>query len=232
MKIQLLSFPGCPNAPAAREALKRALIARGLPPRFVEVDVSDPNTPAPLRAWGSPTILVDGRDVTGASPTGPGCRLYDAVSDGSARAPGDRLIEAAIDDARQRRPQWLRSLGLLPGAILALLPVAHCPACIGAYFAVLSAVGLGFLATERVLAPLIALFVVIGIATVAWSTRSHRHPGPLVVTLIGSVAVVAGRLIWTVPTALYAGVVLLFGAALWNLWLKRPRPEPLVQIRP
>ncbi len=30
---------------------------------------------------------------------------------------------------------------------------------------------------------------------------------------------------------LYAGVALLVAASLWNLWLKWPRPEPLIQLR-
>lgn len=231
MKVQFLSFPSCPNADAAREALRRALIESGLPPRFEEVDVSASGTRARLRAWGSPTILVDGRDVAGALPTGPGCRLYDGAPEGMLGVPSDELIRAALDDGQTRRPRWLRSLAVLPGAVVPLLPVAHCPACIGAYFALLSAVGLGFLATEQVLAPLIAVFLVFGVGTVAWSTRSHRRLGPLIVTLLGSAAVVGGRLIWNVPAVLYSGVALLIGASLWNLWLKRPRSAPLVQIR-
>jgi len=231
MTIQLLSFPGCPYADAARDALRRALIAYGLPQDFDEVDVTAPNTPERLRAWGSPTILVNGRDVAGASSTGPGCRVYDGAPEGLRGVPPDALIRAALDDARRRRPRWLRSLAVLPGAAIALLPVAHCPACLGAYFAVLSALGLGFLVTEHVLAPLIALFLVLGLGTVAWSTRSHRRFGPLVVTLVGSAAVVVGRLIWSLPAMLYGGVALLIAAALWNLWLKRPRSDSLVQIR-
>ncbi len=71
MKVQLLSFPGCPNAEQAREALRRSLAAASLPPTFEEVDVTAPGAPEHLRQWGSPTILVDGRDVAGGSPTGP-----------------------------------------------------------------------------------------------------------------------------------------------------------------
>jgi len=66
---------------------------------------------------------------------------------------------------------------------------------------------------------------------VAWSIKSHGRLGPLLVTVLGSGAVVAGRLVWVVPALLYVGVGLLVGASLWNLWLKRPRSEPLVQIR-
>ncbi|PYV33414.1 MAG: hypothetical protein DMG09_22410, partial [Acidobacteria bacterium] len=77
----------------------------------------------------------------------------------------------------------------------------------------------------------IIIFLLIGIAGVGFSTLSHRRPGPLVFTLIGSAAVAIGRLFWSAPPVLYAGVALLIGASLWNLWLKRPRPEPLMQIR-
>lgn len=126
---------------------------------------------------------------------------------------------------------WLRSLALVPGAVLSVLPAAKCPFCITAYAGVLSSLGLGFLFNERVLFPLIGVFVAVGLVSVAWSTRSHRQPGPLVITILGSAAVVGGRLVWNVPVVLYGGVALLVGAALWNLWLKRPRPEPLVEFR-
>jgi len=84
---------------------------------------------------------------------------------------------------------------------------------------------------ERVLAPLIAVALVVGIAAVAWSTRSHRRPGPLILTIVGSVAITCGRLLWNVHPLVYGGGGVLLGASLWNLWLKRPRKEPLVNIR-
>ncbi len=131
--------------------------------------------------------------------------------------------------ASQRR-SWIRSLALVPGALLPLLPRTTCPACVAAYAGVLSAVGLGFLSHERVLAPLIALFLAVNIVSVAWSTRSHRRAAPLIATLLGSAAVAAGRLVWHIQFLLYGGVALLLGTSLFNLWLKRPRPERLVQM--
>lgn len=132
--------------------------------------------------------------------------------------------------ARSEGRSWIRSLAVLPGALLALLPSATCPMCLAAYAGVLSAVGLGFLFNERVLAPLIVIFLAIGIFSVAWSTRSRRRREPLLGTLLGSAAVVAGRLIWHVPALVYSGVALLLAASLFNLWLKRPRREPLIPI--
>lgn len=75
-KIQLLVFDGCPLAPAARLALQQAIEVVG-PLEYEEIDILDPQTPEDLRDWGSPTILVNGRDVTGASKgDGVGCRVY------------------------------------------------------------------------------------------------------------------------------------------------------------
>ena len=75
-KVQLLTFSGCPLADRARESLERALAALGLT-GFEEVDLLDPQVPEDVKAWGSPTILVDGKDVTGSDkPDGLGCRIY------------------------------------------------------------------------------------------------------------------------------------------------------------
>jgi copper chaperone CopZ len=77
MKIQLLTFPDCPNAARARDALREAMRAVHVH-TVEEIDIGREDTPAELRAWGSPTILIDGVDVTGAKPSHGdiGCRLY------------------------------------------------------------------------------------------------------------------------------------------------------------
>ena len=77
MKIQLLYFEGCPNVEYARGALQSAMAAERIDQPIDEVDVESPDTPAALRGWGSPTILIDGLDVTGAArSTASACRLY------------------------------------------------------------------------------------------------------------------------------------------------------------
>ncbi len=223
MKVQLLFFPGCPNSGAARAALRRVLEALRLRVAIAEVDVTAADAPKHLRDWGSPTILIDGVDVGGEQePTGASCRLYATTGDPTSRGvPSEAMIRGALE--RARRPSWRggESVVAVPGALVALLPAAACPACLPAYAGVLSALGLGFLFNDRVLAPLIAAFLALGIVSVSWSTRNHRHAGPLVATLAGSGAVVAGRLIWSIPLVLYGGAALLIGASIWNVWLKR-----------
>ncbi len=60
-KIELLYFDGCPNAERARENLASVLE----PGSWVEWNLTAEATPERLRRFGSPTVLVDGRDVTG-----------------------------------------------------------------------------------------------------------------------------------------------------------------------
>jgi len=92
--VQLLFFPGCPNVGAARGTLERALSKVHDPLPIQEVDVTDPATPPDLRAWGSPTILINGVDVAGADPAGSCCRLYRTSE--RRGAPSLAIVEAAL----------------------------------------------------------------------------------------------------------------------------------------
>lgn len=63
--IELVYFEGCPNATRARANLRAALEGAGVAARWDEWDLASESTPEQYRQHGSPTILVDGRDVTG-----------------------------------------------------------------------------------------------------------------------------------------------------------------------
>lgn len=118
---------------------------------------------------------------------------------------------------------WLRTVAPLPAAVLAVLPSFTCPVCIAAYAGVLSSMGLGFMYQSKYQTPLIVGFLLVGIATVAYSSRTHKKRSPVLLTLLGAAGVVAGKLVWEVPLLMYGGAALLFGATLYNLWLKRPK---------
>lgn len=164
-----------------------------------------------------------------------------AIAERLGKAGYETRVASSTADSGEGRPEllaesashgrsWARSLLLLPGALLPLLPSATCPVCLGAYAGLLSAIGLGFIINERVVVPLIALFLAINIVSVAWSTRSYRRREPLLGTLLGSAAVVVGRLMWHVHLLVYSGVALLLAASLFNLWLRRSRRERLAPI--
>ena len=92
--IELIYFDGCPNLEAARANLQQALEEANVPPKWREWEQSDADAPAHVQQHGSPTILVNGRDVTGAEVVvaAPSCR-----ADG---APSVAAIGAALEDAR------------------------------------------------------------------------------------------------------------------------------------
>jgi hypothetical protein len=92
--VQLLYFPGCPHVEAARRVLRQVLGTMEALPEVIEVDVTAPDVPENLRGWGSPTILVDGVDVTNGAPSGAACRLYPS-SETRGVPPAD-LIKAAL----------------------------------------------------------------------------------------------------------------------------------------
>lgn len=94
--LQLLTFPGCPLAAAARAEVQDALAQCG-PIEYEEIDILDPATAEGLRGWGSPTILLDGSDITGQSKgDAVGCRVYP----GKKKVPASGDIFAAIERAR------------------------------------------------------------------------------------------------------------------------------------
>ena len=86
--VQLLFFDGCPLAEAARRSLETALAECGASD-YEEIDILEPDVSDDLRGWGSPTILVNGVDVSG-HPKGDsvGCRIYP----GSDRVPSVTTI--------------------------------------------------------------------------------------------------------------------------------------------
>lgn len=127
---------------------------------------------------------------------------------------------------------WTKSMSSVPGAIISLLPNATCPACLGAYAGLVSALGIGFLFTRSVLIPLLVFLLLLGVVGGVAAKRRHRRLFPLVLTVAGSIAILLGRIVWDVPVAVYGGAVLLLTASLSNLYLRGvSSEETLVQLR-
>ncbi len=98
-KVELLYFSGCPNVDAARLQIQTALQVVGLDLHWHECDTTAPDAPPQTRGFGSPTILVDGADVTGAPVSGgPSCRLYP----GGHGAPPLAAIVGALRESLDR----------------------------------------------------------------------------------------------------------------------------------
>lgn len=80
--VELVFFQGCPHAGAARENVRAALSGAERPLQWREWDLDDPATPRWAGEYPSPTVLVEGADVTGLGPqpggSGWSCRARGA----------------------------------------------------------------------------------------------------------------------------------------------------------
>jgi hypothetical protein len=88
--VELVYFDGCPNAHTARANL-RAVMDDG---SWTEWNLSAADTPDRFRRHGSPTVLVDGQDVTGERE---GAGAMACRADG---APPPEVIRRALQDHR------------------------------------------------------------------------------------------------------------------------------------
>ena len=80
--VELICYEGCPNLSLARANLRAALVAAGREVTWMHWDLLATWTPEHLRRYGSPTVLVDGRDVMGEDAGGAAmaCRVDGAPS--------------------------------------------------------------------------------------------------------------------------------------------------------
>lgn len=136
MKIQLLYFPGCPNVDATRAALHDALASEKLDLPIEEVDVEDPEAPDWARGWGSPTILIDGKEIYDQESSGaPACRVY------VGGAPTVEVIRSRIAGALSSGSKRI-ALPII-GAITAAIAASAC-CLVPAALAVVGLSGAGF----------------------------------------------------------------------------------------
>lgn len=221
--VELVYDGSCPNVAAARAQLLRAFVQVGLTPKWSEFLIGDPATPRHARGYGSPSVLVDGLDVSRAAPGAEAsCRLYGMADGELSRVPAVSEIAAALARAisiphtPDQGTGWRSSLAVLPGVGVALLPKIACPACWPAYAGLLSSAGLGFLGEASWLLPLTAAFLCVAVG--ALRARVRRGYGPFGLGLVASAVVLVGKFALDSDAAMYAGIGLLVAASLWNTW--------------
>jgi hypothetical protein len=232
--VELIYGLDCPNVKGARGQLLRAFADAGLPPRWQEWDRGAPESPAHVRAYGSPTILINGKDVTGPSPSEGAscCRIYLDENGQFQGVPSVEAIASVLLRAKEGvssdtgaaavpRSSWRKALAVLPGTGAALLPNLTCPACWPAYAGLLSAFGLGFIDYTPYLFPLTVLFMILALASLGYRAKDRLGYKPFVIGILAAVTVTTGKFVFFFDPAVYGGIALLIGASLWNSWPRR-----------
>lgn len=231
IQIELVYEKTCPNIKVARLQMLRAFAEVGITPRWQEWEVSSPEAPSHVHGYGSPTILINGRDVTGDSADGDDycCRVYSHGEHPNKCVPAMADIVHALKPAQQtprtksHSPRWRLNGALLPTVGVAFLPKLACPACWPAYAGLLSSLGIGFFDYTPYLLPFTGVFLLIAFTALAYRAKQRRGYKPLLVGLLAAGTFLIGKFYFDSDAAMYTGLALLVTASLWNTW---PKSKP------
>lgn len=222
--IEFIYDRDCPNVEGARAALRDALLALKRTPMWQEWDRADGHAPEYVRAYGSPTILVDGKDIAGMPPgDASACRIYRNDKGNTRGIPDTQLILAALREKPENKLSagGMRMLSALPAVGGALLPKLTCAACWPAYTALLGALGVEFVDYTPYLLPITLAALVVALFGLGWRAKSRRGFGPLALGIAASAVIVVGKFVFDSDNVAYIGAATLIGATVWNLWPRR-----------
>lgn len=204
----------------------RALARTGVSARWQEWERSSPESPGHVRDFGSPTILVDGKDIAGIAPAAGtrACRVY-SDSGGILRAapPLDLICAALLKDAAAGkhgvagRSRWQATVASLPAIGAALLPKLTCPLCLPAYAALLSALGLEFFDYTPCLLPLKLAILAAALGALALHARRTGRWIALMTGVAAAAIVLLGKFTFELDWLNTAGIGLLVIAILISM---------------
>ena len=218
MNVELIYDADCPNVEKMRSLLIQAFTQTGVSARWREWERSAPESPEYVRFFGSPTILVDGKDVAGVAPDAGirACRVYRSEQGNLSRTPPLEAVCSALRNASSSsgpaETQWRAMVASFPAIGTALLPKLVCPLCFPAYAAILSMLGLEFVDYTPYLLPLTAAFLIVAIVVIALQTRRTGNTMPLLLGIAASIVVLIGKFSLEIDWLTTGGVVLLIVA--------------------
>lgn len=229
--VEFVYDKSCPNIELARENLLRAFARLGLTPKWTEWERNSVESPAHVRDYGSPTILIDGKDtlgiVTGKSSSNS-CRVYEGADGKLVGIPSIELLVSALGASSDqnspggvtpgKKTRLLSTAAVLPGIGIALLPKLACPACWPAYAGILSSVGLGFLVESRYLMAFTTVFLIVALGALVFRAKTRRGYAPFALGVFAAVLIMGGKFALDISLVMYAGVGLLVAASFWNSW--------------
>ncbi|MGB6985938.1 MAG: hypothetical protein WBD74_08225 [Candidatus Aquilonibacter sp.] len=110
MRVEILTFDGCPNADVTRDRLLEAMRLESVDAAIASVTVATPDEAQRTRFLGSPSVRIDGRDVEpsarGRTDYGLMCRTYRSKGDVTG-APSVEMIRAAMSRDDMLGSRWL-----------------------------------------------------------------------------------------------------------------------------
>jgi hypothetical protein len=119
------------------------------------------------------------------------------------------------------RRRWKNGVLGLPAVGLSLVPKFVCPVCSPAYAALLSSLGVSFLASTRYLFPLTTVLLSVAVASMFIGAATRRGRAPFWTGVAAAVLILFGKFSLDSAVVMYSGVGSLVIASAWNAFPRR-----------
>ena len=220
LNVELIFDEDCPNVKETRANLMKAFSSAKLSTKWKEWDRNSDKSPEYARKHGSPTILINGKDIMGVEPVDGAncCRVYEG-----AGIPSVSLITSKLTSfqnvsraSNNKLFGFLGTASIGPGVGAALLAKASCPLCYPAIAGFLSSIGLGFLFKGAYFYILMSVFIGVTLFGLGFKAKSRRGYTPLYLGIVGSVTALIFHYRQN-DYLFYFGIGILIFASIWNL---------------
>lgn len=214
VKVEFIYDRNCPNIESTRANLLSAFSLLKATPRWTEWDRNSDESPQYARRFGSPTILINGRDLINGQPSDSNsCRLYN----GSGTPPIDMIANAInFEHSAGKKAGILGTFSIGPGVGAALLAKASCPFCYPAIAGFLTSIGAGFLFKGTYFLILMSIFFAVALFGLFYKAKLRRGYYPFFTGLVGVVLALFAKHFAT-DVGFYFGIGILLAASIWNL---------------
>jgi mercuric ion transport protein len=226
--VEFIYEKNCPNVKSTRAQLLQAFSKLKIKPHWLEWEINDVSAPAYVRHYGSPTILINGKDIDESrDSTNPEqCRLY-AHSDNtiSGVPPIDNIMNAIQAAAAGHKHKFVftgfsLNVAAIPAIIFTLLPKLICPFCWPLYTGLLGSIGINFINYTPYLFPLLTLFLILTISGLILAARSKKKYGPVYLGGISSLLILIGKFLFETEMLIYIGLTGLIMSVIWQSRIK------------
>lgn len=218
LRVEFIYDKDCPNIKATRSNLMKAFSEAKLNAKWKEWDRNSDESPEYAKKHGSPTILINGKDIMGVEPESGAncCRVYNGSGVPSVDLITKKL-SAPIEERQSNKAfGFLGTFSIGPGVGAALLAKASCPLCYPAIAGFLSSIGLGFLFKGANFYLLMSFFLMIALFGLGFKANTRRGYVPLYVGIVGAITALLFHYLNNQYLS-YLGIGFLVLASIWNL---------------
>jgi len=225
--VEFIYEKNCPNVELTRSKLLQAFSKLNIKPHWQEWEINDNDAPAYVRRYGSPTILINGKDVDESSNLNNPlqCRLYAQSDNSISGVPPIGSIMNAIKATTDSNHKFYfagsrLNAAAIPAIIIALLPKLVCPFCWPLYTGLLGLIGINFINYTPFLFLLLIVFLILTNSGLVLVARRKKQYAPVYLGGASSLLILIGKFLSATDMLIYIGLTGLVMSVIWQSRIK------------